>query len=566
MYAKSEKVVPLTVAKGDLPPYSMEAEEALLSCIMLYPGAIDKALELGICANDFFLPQHPYIFRAAVALKESGKEIDMMALLVELEDRGTISQAGGQATLRKLHEDRASIDIKSYCKTVKDKSAKRKTIELLNQKIEQLHRAGTTSAKDLIEGIEADLRAIAPESEGDGDEVRQELEELNSHREPSPASLKMICGDHLYTAIDALAKNLERPTVELVLHALTVASAQLPPSVKIQLPNYSEAIALWRAVVGLSGSRKSSEIKTFLAPLRVIEKEKRAEHAKKKADYEAALAEWEENPEKSPKNKPKYPDNLAPRSPKLIFNDANTEGIIAQLSSQPFQAIAYRDELIGIPNSFNALRGGNGSDREFYMSAYEGESHSKTRAGEDSCFELDAVPLSMIGGICPSKLQEALKGKKGSGDGFWERVVLTSKALPTEIRNGGVKIEIFDILKSVYENLQSSPANDCYLDPQAIALHDRWGTALLQRASLEPEKSYKIIPNNRKNRNFVTFESEATQGKESRDYNPSVTSSNFGVTFPEKTEQEKITSTTELPKNPEAKKKLHQSYTKLKKG
>lgn len=325
------------------------------------------------------------------------------------------------------------------------------------------------------------------------EEIRQELNDINSHRDPSLDSLKQLCGEDLLNQIATLAKSLNRPVHELILTLLTVASSRIPSAVRISTPAYSEAVVLWRAIVGNSGARKTSELNIFINPLIEIESEKRKSYKQAKAEYELLLKEWEAKSEDSRGEKPVKPPELADRSPKLIFNDVTVEGMVKQLSCQFVQPTIYSDELIRIPNSFDAYRGGKGGDRQFYISAYEGAYYSKVRQGEEDSIVLESVALAMIGGIQPCKLEDTLKGSKGSGDGFWERIILGQKPPATEINYGGVKVDVFESLKSLYKRLELTAIEDYQLTREALDLHADWGTKLLQKANLEPDSMAQSV-------------------------------------------------------------------------
>lgn len=80
-------------AYGDM-PHSLEAEQALLGCLLL-----DTRIQVEIAAflkeEDFFAESHRYIFRAMQEIINANQPVDMVTLTDALEKSGTLQQAGG---------------------------------------------------------------------------------------------------------------------------------------------------------------------------------------------------------------------------------------------------------------------------------------------------------------------------------------------------------------------------------------------------------------------------------------------------------------------------------------
>ncbi|MBO7187539.1 MAG: replicative DNA helicase [Clostridia bacterium] len=89
--------------KGVQMPHNLEAEQALLGCMLLDPeiqmDCISKLQE-----NDFFVSSHQYIFEAMVEINRQNSAIDIVTLLDMLEKSGTIESAGGVDYITKLTE------------------------------------------------------------------------------------------------------------------------------------------------------------------------------------------------------------------------------------------------------------------------------------------------------------------------------------------------------------------------------------------------------------------------------------------------------------------------------
>ena len=77
----------MTTAK--LPPYSLEAEQAVLGGLMLDNEAWDSIADR-VAGEDFYRDDHRLIFRAIHALAEEGKPFDAVTLSEWMKARGEL--------------------------------------------------------------------------------------------------------------------------------------------------------------------------------------------------------------------------------------------------------------------------------------------------------------------------------------------------------------------------------------------------------------------------------------------------------------------------------------------
>lgn len=98
----NQPAVPSAAApEGAVPPQNRDAEEAVLGAMLLSPGAIAAVREV-LDAGDFYLDSHAKIYRAAVALADTGAPVDPITLAGELERRGELDRAGGRVRIHEL--------------------------------------------------------------------------------------------------------------------------------------------------------------------------------------------------------------------------------------------------------------------------------------------------------------------------------------------------------------------------------------------------------------------------------------------------------------------------------
>jgi replicative DNA helicase len=116
-----------------LPPYNIEAEQAVLGAIFLENPAAYKALEI-FNAEDFYRKSHQKIFRAMLIMLERGEAIDLLTLREELDRRKELDEIGGPAYLTTLIDQvPTAANIEFHAKIVHEKSIGR---QLLNASIE----------------------------------------------------------------------------------------------------------------------------------------------------------------------------------------------------------------------------------------------------------------------------------------------------------------------------------------------------------------------------------------------------------------------------------------------
>src|SRR5205085_12621897 len=77
------------------PPYSEDAEQAVLSAMLMDPDAILRATEF-LDDTMFYREGHRRIFRAMLGLSERGDVVDPLTLSEELARSGSLESSGGK--------------------------------------------------------------------------------------------------------------------------------------------------------------------------------------------------------------------------------------------------------------------------------------------------------------------------------------------------------------------------------------------------------------------------------------------------------------------------------------
>ncbi|MDD2211740.1 MAG: DnaB-like helicase N-terminal domain-containing protein, partial [Clostridia bacterium] len=111
-----------------LPPYNLEAEQAVLGSMMLDKEAVYIALEM-LAAEDFYKDAHQIIFTTIVNLEAQGQPIDMITLTEELHRQNSMGKIGGVgyiAEVANIVPTAANVD--HYAEIVVEKAILRKLI------------------------------------------------------------------------------------------------------------------------------------------------------------------------------------------------------------------------------------------------------------------------------------------------------------------------------------------------------------------------------------------------------------------------------------------------------
>lgn len=112
-------------------PRVLELERGLLGCAILESEAVLPQLrEAGIEAADFYKATHRVIFRAICQLDKGPDPVDINLLINHLEDKRTLTKAGGRFYILDLLDKAPTTAlVAGYARQIKEKSIRRQLIE-----------------------------------------------------------------------------------------------------------------------------------------------------------------------------------------------------------------------------------------------------------------------------------------------------------------------------------------------------------------------------------------------------------------------------------------------------
>jgi len=149
------------------PPYSEDAEQAVLSAMLLDADAMSRAAEL-VDETMFYREPHRRIFKAMVTLQREGAAVDPLTLSNELERMGSLEAVGGKDYLGTLIDIvPTAANVEHHCKIVKEKALRRRLIEVATGIVTEAYEGQATS-HDLIDMAEHKILEVGKDRGAEG--------------------------------------------------------------------------------------------------------------------------------------------------------------------------------------------------------------------------------------------------------------------------------------------------------------------------------------------------------------------------------------------------------------
>lgn len=116
-----------------LPPHNIEAEESLLSAILIDNHALLDVLEI-LSDGDFYKTAHQRIFASMTALFNRNEPIDLVTLSNQLKQQDQLEKIGGVTYLSRLIDTiPLAVNTQHHAQIIHDKANLRRLIEKANQ-------------------------------------------------------------------------------------------------------------------------------------------------------------------------------------------------------------------------------------------------------------------------------------------------------------------------------------------------------------------------------------------------------------------------------------------------
>jgi replicative DNA helicase len=130
--AEKDAPAPKSSDALSLPPQNIEAEESLISAILVDNTALLEIVEI-LSSQDFYRTAHQKIFACISDLFDHGEPIDLVTLANALKEKGHLENVGGAAYLARLVDTvPLAVNAHHYARIVHDKAVLRRLIEKAN--------------------------------------------------------------------------------------------------------------------------------------------------------------------------------------------------------------------------------------------------------------------------------------------------------------------------------------------------------------------------------------------------------------------------------------------------
>jgi len=149
------------------PPYSEDAEQAVLSAMLMDQDAIVRAAEL-VDDSMFYAERHRRIFRSMVAITERGSVVDPLTLSEELSRKGELDAAGGKDYIGYLVDAvPTAANVEYHAEIVREKAILRSLIQVSTSIVHDAF-SGQSTAADLLDQAEQKIFHVSQQRKPDG--------------------------------------------------------------------------------------------------------------------------------------------------------------------------------------------------------------------------------------------------------------------------------------------------------------------------------------------------------------------------------------------------------------
>ncbi len=148
-------------AQVNIPPHSIEAEQAVLGGIMLNNAHWENVIE-HVIADDFYTAAHRLIFQEMETLTRQSSPVDLITLDQALKNKGVIQDVGGFAYLAELSKNTPSAaNIIAYADIVREKAVLRELIGVGNNIAQRAYAPKGKDIKEILDEAEREVFHIA---------------------------------------------------------------------------------------------------------------------------------------------------------------------------------------------------------------------------------------------------------------------------------------------------------------------------------------------------------------------------------------------------------------------
>jgi len=150
------------------PPFSLEAETAVLGGMLIDREAVTRAVE-HLNESMFYREANRRLYRAMIRLYERGDVIDVITVSEELKKTGEMDAAGGFDYLAALVDAvPTAANLEYHARIVRDKALLRRLVEQASQIIRDVYDQGERTVEELLDEAEARIFRVAESHNREG--------------------------------------------------------------------------------------------------------------------------------------------------------------------------------------------------------------------------------------------------------------------------------------------------------------------------------------------------------------------------------------------------------------
>jgi CRISPR-associated protein Cmr3 len=370
-------------------------------------------------------------------------------------------------------------------KAIRPEKFQAPNISELRQEIEKLLESGLAPSQFEISELaqkfrlnSKDVAKICHDRERQLEQDDQRLDRKRDIEKLQKISDKLTLEKYLHPSLAEPIKKVSAwmgVDPEAVLtHLLPIAAGLINPNSRVvakRCINFVEPLLIYSGVVALTGSRKTPLLDIVKSPLVKLQTEEEERDSIAWKVYQDKLIRFNESKDKDKGDPPKEP--LPPRE--FYVDNITVESLDKIKGQQPNHALTLiKDELSGLFASHGQYKGGKGSDKESFLSGWNGKGIKKNRCSKDSRVSLARDSLSVTGGIQPDKLR-ALLGDFTDTQGEWARFLWYHMPMrPYKIPRDDTSYSLGDLLEATYRKLNSLPALEFSFDKDGQNFFDDW--------------------------------------------------------------------------------------------
>lgn len=156
------------VSLKKLPPFDIEAEQAILCACLLDNGKIYEVLE-HFQPVDFYRPSHRKIYAAMFAVAERRDAVDLLSLKNQLHADGTLEEVGGLAYLIALPDIvPTAANVETHARIVHEKAVKRRLYNVAVETATRILDDRDIAAADVLDAHEQQIMEITESGQRHG--------------------------------------------------------------------------------------------------------------------------------------------------------------------------------------------------------------------------------------------------------------------------------------------------------------------------------------------------------------------------------------------------------------